>query len=545
MRLSRLLFVDLGRRRAWCEPLGTEERRRVGGAALGAALLERLLPPDSDPFDPASPWILSVGPLSGGPLSPRPQCVVTHLSPLTGGINDSVVTHPLAHSLATGGLASVILIGASEAPIWLRLQGERVSFEDARHLWGKDLRQAASALRAAGGSPALAVGPAAESGVLYACVGSEGHSAGRGGPGTALAAKRVKGIVAVATEGSPPPGAGAPPASAESPSAREPRGRRALDRLRLLHESAGLPTRNFRGRSFEGTAALSAALEDGARHLPYEGVFAFGPLIGVSDAAAVLGCIERCDLLGLDVISAGGSLGWGMEAVERGCLEAPLLRFGDGLGAARWLDAIARREAGPGEVLALGCRRGSERLGRDSASLAMHVRGLEIPGYDPRAFPTLALGYAVGSRGACHVRSGAYQADFDDPLPDSPDPDEVARRAADFEDRSTLLDSLILSRSWRADLGEPFSGAARLLREAGDADLGDPEALRQSMREVADVRRRINLSRGWLPENDTLPQRLLVEDGGAPSLIDPLRLRSWVHAYYRRRGWSAGGHPLS
>jgi aldehyde:ferredoxin oxidoreductase len=141
------------------------------------------------------------------------------------------------------------------------------------------------------------------------------------------------------------------------------------------------------------------------------------------------------------------------------------------------------------------------------------------------------------------VRSGAYQADFEDPLADPPDPGEVARRAAEFEDRSTLLDSLILSRSWRAELGEPFAGAARLLREAGEEDLADPGELRATMGEVADLRRRINLSLGWDPAGDALPERLLREEGGYASAIDSVRLRAWVEAYYTRRGWDTGGRP--
>ncbi len=536
MRLERILIADLERRRHTFEPLSAAERRLLGGAALGVTLLSRLCPAGSAALEAPSPWILSAGPLTGTPASPRPQAVITHVSPLTGGVNDSVVTHPLALALAETGTAALVLLGASDTPVWLRLDGDGVAFEDARHLWGLDVPGTAAAL---GGVAVLAAGPAAEHGVRFACVGSLGHSAGRGGAGAALAAKRVKALAAPAARG-----AREVDRSLGEGEGREPRGRRAMERLRRLDRHRGLPTRNFSARYFEGTEALAAGLEAiaGSRHLPYEGVFAFGPLLGIADADAVLRCVDLCDRLGMDVISAGGTLAWGIETASSGWLSEPLPRFGDPRGLERILGSLARRE-GIGDLLAAGCRAAAERTGRESARLAMHVRGLEIPGYDPRAFPTLALGYAVGSRGACHVRSGAYQADFDDPLPDPPPAQEVARRAAEFEDRSTLLDSLILSRSWRAELGEPFEGAARLLREAGEPGLADPAALRAAMREVADLRRSFNLARGWDACGDTLPERLLREEGGSASALSPQRLASWVQAYYKTRGWSADGRP--
>jgi aldehyde:ferredoxin oxidoreductase len=543
MKLGRVLNVDLERRRAAFEPLAPEERRRLGGAALGVTILERLWRRGAGPLDPANPWILSIGPLAGSAQAPRPQAAITHLSPLTGGLNDSVVSHPLAEFLAATGTAALVLTGASDTPLWLRLSEDGVAFEDARHLWGRDLPEAAAALRAASGSEALVIGPAAEAGVLYACVGSEGHSAGRGGPGTALAARRVKGIAAGRGRAEPA-GTAFSGQPAGAPAERAPRGGHALERLRTLNERRGLPTRNFRERSFAGTQALAAGLEavSGSQRLPYEGLFAFGPLLGVSDAGAVLRCIACCDRLGLDVISAGGTLAWAIESAESGALDAPLPRFGDSRELEDLLQAAARRE-GSGEILALGSRRAAERLGRGSSSLAMHVRGLEIPGYDPRAFPSLALGYSVGSRGACHVRSGAYQIDFDAPLPDPPDPGELARRAAEFEDRSTLLDSLIFNRSWRAELGDPFEGAARLLHQAGEEDLADAAGLRRTMCEVADARRRINLACGWDPQGDVLPERLLREDGGGATPLNAARLKTWVAAYYARRGWSSAGVP--
>ncbi|MEE9218300.1 MAG: aldehyde ferredoxin oxidoreductase C-terminal domain-containing protein [Acidobacteriota bacterium] len=540
MRLERILRVELESRRTSFEPLSAAERRMLGGAALGVRLLHDQLSERIDPLHPAAPWILSIGPLSGTALSPRAQAAITHLSPLTGGVNDSLVSHAVAEALAAAGIAALILTGRSESPVWLRLGAQGVEIEDARSLWSQDLGRTAQALESRHAAAALIVGSAAQSGVPYASLGTGGHSAGRGGAGAALAAKNVKAIAA--RRGSARAAAGGRKNSGGE--AREPRGARAARRLLQLNELRALPTRNFRERSFPEAPALARALNAGGRYgrLPYEAAFAFGPLLGISSAECVRRCLEACDRVGLDVISAGGTLAWAIEAARAGVLPERLLEFGQAEPLEPILESIASR-VGVGELLALGSRAAGRQLGGQAGHWAMHVRGLEIPGYDPRAFPSLALGYAIGSRGACHVRSGAYQIDLDSPHADPPEAAEVARRAVESEDASTLLDSLIFNRSWRSDLGDPFEGAARLLDEAGERDLADTEALRETMRCVSSLRRRINLAQGWRPEEDGLPERLLRESGGASSALDAARLRAWIASYYTLRGWSAEGRP--
>src|SRR5205823_6524884 len=89
------------------------------------------------------------------------------------------------------------------------------------------------------------------------------------------------------------------------------------------------------------------------------------------------------------------------------------LRFGNATIMPSLLERIARRE-GLGNLLAEGTRRAAEVIGGEAPDFAPHVKGLELPGYEPRALQTMALGFAVGSRGADHNRSGAYEIDFSD-----------------------------------------------------------------------------------------------------------------------------------
>src|SRR6185437_10415812 len=126
----------------------------------------------------------------------------------------------------------------------------------------------------------------------------------------------------------------------------------------------------------------------------YENVFALGPMCGVSDPDAVLAASARCDELGIDTISAGGTIAWAMECAERGLIDAPWLRFGDADALLRALDEIGERR-GLGELLAEGSRRAAERVGAGSSAFAPHVKGMEMPGYEPRTLQAMALGLAV------------------------------------------------------------------------------------------------------------------------------------------------------
>src|SRR6185295_4661111 len=128
--------------------------------------------------------------------------------------------------------------------------------------------------------------------------------------------------------------------------------------------------------------------ENGVR-LEYESLFALGSLCGVSDSDAVLRASHRCDELGIDTISTGGTIAFAMECVQRGWLDEPWLTFGSGDAMLRAIDLVGRRE-GVGDLLAQGSRRAAEVIGHDTIAFAPQVKGLEIPGYEPRALQTMA-----------------------------------------------------------------------------------------------------------------------------------------------------------
>ena len=207
------------------------------------------------------------------------------------------------------------------------------------------------------------------------------------------------------------------------------------------------------------------------------------------------------------------------------------------------LRRIAGRE-GLGDLLAEGTRRAAARIGGDAADFAPHVKGLELPGYEPRALQAMALGFAVGSRGADHNRSGAYEVDFSagaDRLHGSP---ESARLAVDTEDRAALIDSLILCKFLRGVFSDLYAESAILLRQVTGWDVTADE-LRTVARRIVTAKKLYNLREGWTPAEDTLPKRFLSE--GLPAgvhataVLPRERLEAMVQAYYAARGWTVEG----
>ena len=268
-----------------------------------------------------------------------------------------------------------------------------------------------------------------------------------------------------------------------------------------------------------------------AARVEYESAFALGPLVGVDDPDEVLQASARCDELGLDTISTGGTIAWAMEAGV-----ADWLRFGDGDALLRAIELIGARE-GIGDLLAEGSRRASAELGH--AELAMHVKGLELPGYEPRTLHAMALGLAVNARGADHNRSGAYEADLSGELDRlNGGPAHVAA-AIETEDRAAAMDSLILCKFLRKVFDHPWQEWAALLRPVTGWDI-DAGELHDTARAIVAAKHAFNRREGWTRAEDTLPARLLdvplTLPSGRQAVLSRARLEAMVGAYHEARG---------
>jgi aldehyde:ferredoxin oxidoreductase len=279
----------------------------------------------------------------------------------------------------------------------------------------------------------------------------------------------------------------------------------------------------------------------------YENVFALGPMCGVSDPGAVLAASARCDDLGLDTISAGGTIAWAMECAERGLIDAPWLRFGDPAALLRVLDEIGGRGTPLGSLLAEGSRRASQAVGAGSASFASHVKGLEMPGYEPRTLHAMALGLAVNARGADHNRTGAYQADLSGEVDRLAGGQDHVFAAIETEDRAAIMDSLILCNFLKGVFDEPFADWARLLALVTGWDVDEAE-MRATAARIVLAKRAYNLREGWTPADDWLPKRMLETTLTLPSgrvaSLTAERLRAMISGYYAARGLDADGRQV-
>jgi aldehyde:ferredoxin oxidoreductase len=280
----------------------------------------------------------------------------------------------------------------------------------------------------------------------------------------------------------------------------------------------------------------------------YENVFALGPMCGVADPAAVLAASGRCDDLGLDTISAGGTIAWAMECAERGLIDAPWLRFGDTQALLRVLGEIGEMSSPLGELLARGSRAAARIVGGDSDTFAPHVKGLEMPGYEPRTLHAMALGLAVNARGADHNRSGAYEADLSGDLDRTGGGAAHVTAAIETEDRAAVMDSMILCKFLRGVFTDPFAEWAALLSAVTGWDVTGDE-LRATARRIVLAKRVYNLREGWRPQDDWLPARLLEEPltlaSGRQARLTPARLRAMIDGYYKERGLDPDGRPAA
>lgn len=553
-------------------------RDHLGGVGLGAWLLLRLGPPGVDPLAPESPLAFVFSPLVGTPLTTSAKFAVVGKSPLTGLLTDSLASSHFAIAGKLTGHDAIVVTGRAPAPCVLLVDATGVRVESAADEWGSPAADTEASVRARFGRAwrVAAIGVAGERQVRYATISHDRRHAGRGGLGAVLGAKNLK---AVAVR----PGTRVAPAApaAVLAAAKDLRSRSfgaatakfrelgTLGNLLAFNAISTLPTRNFQSATFEGAPRLAAeelaALRGvtrsscascaiGCEHIyrrsggkparvEYQNVFAMGSMCGVADPDAVLDASARCDELGLDTISAGGTIAWAMECAERGLLEAPWLRFGDGAAVLRALDEIVAGTA-LGLLLAQGSRRAAAEVGHGSAELALHVKGLELPGYEPRTLHSMAVGLAVNPRGADHNRSGAYAADLAGDLDRLDGGAGHARAAVETEDRAALMDSLILCNFLSGVFDDPFAEWAHLLALVTGWDVDSDEMHRTAQRIVL-TKRAYNEREGWLPEDDWLPARLLESavllPSGREGRLTPGRLRAMIDAYYAARGLSADG----
>lgn len=578
---GQYLQVDVTSGTAQPKPLNPKLLRTyLGGSGLGTRLLLEHEAWKHDPLAPESSLVFAFSPLVGSPLTTSAKFAVVSRSPLTGRINDSLASSTFAIAGKRTGHDAILIQGRAAIPSILVIDEDNVSLQSAEHLWRLSADQAETRLREDFGKDYsfAVIGPGGENLVRYATISHSGRHAGRGGSGAVLGSKNIKAIAVRGTKRTDWANSEGLVERARDLSKRSfgP----ATEKYRELGTAANvlvfnrlrcLPTRNFQRGSFDGSAELSPEAMNAARdkmksscavctigcthiydipldgqtnstRIEYENLFALGPLCEVRDQQTVLQASQLCDHYGIDTISTGGTIAFAMECVERGLLDEPWLRFGDGEALLKAIHLIGQVE-GVGKQFALGSRVLAQTIGNDSIAFAPQVKGLELPGYEPRALQTMALGFAVGTRGADHNRSGAYEVDFMESVDRRNVTIEQARLAVETEDKAAIMDSMILCKFLRGVFDDYFAESSEMLNLVTGWSL-TREDLLESARSIINAKKEFNIASGWTPKEDTLPSRMLTSalDDDDQATLNHETLQSLIQAYNLARGWDKTGY---
>ena len=597
---GRVLTVDATTNSVFATDLDPKIiRQHLGGSYLGTYLWLESSRLEVDPLSAANSLVIAPGLLTGYPVIAANRTSFVAKSPLTGLLSESTVGGFLGPKLKASGYDALVVKGACEAPSYLLLDGDSGSVEIllAETLWGKDTFETDRMLKDLYGNnvEVAAIGPAGENGVYYACViagGASSRAAGRTGMGAVMGSKNLKAIVVK---------------GGRNPKPAKPRElalmmRDLMVRIReksqafmqngtaggvISCEASGdLPIQNWRGGSFPGAANITGQamwekgiitghyscwgcplhcgkevrLDVGDRagqgsHGPeYETISAFGSMCLNDDPSYVTAANDLANRLGIDTISAGNAIAFAMESFERGIIDESLsgrpLRWGDGEAILYLLGEIATRR-GIGAILAKGVKSAAEALGPLAREFAMHVKGLEVAFHDPRAFTSMAVNYATGMRGACHlegltyfVESGTYAKSnlglTKDLVPSGSE--GKGELTATMQDFLATFNSLGICKFLLRAQVTPGEMAGWVNAACGLDQTG--QDIVHSGERQFNLRRLCNVALGISRKDDTLPPRLLSQPrpSGKAAGVVPF-LGKMLNEYYAVRGWDAEGLP--
>ena len=562
-------------------------RSFIGGIGLGTYLLYKYCPAGADPLGPDNPLIFAASPLVGSRLTTSSKFAVMTKSPLTGFIGDSLSSSFLATELKKSCGDALIIVGQAETPTMLFIEDGVPQFLDAAGLMGLGTFDTEQAVKERLGrqTRVASIGPAGENLVRYASIANDGgRQAGRCGPGAVMGSKNLK---ALALQGSQTVDVAMPGAthqysldlSKRSLGAATEKYRElgTMANVSVFNRLGTLPTRNFRESTFEGAEKVSGehlhqehlaknascanctigcekilvTSDKGKKskgRMEYESLFALGPLCGVDDPNTVIRAAAICDDLGMDTISAGVTIAWAMECFDKGLLSTNDtggidLSFGNGQAILDILELIGHRKD-LGGLLAEGTKMAAERLGGGSSDWAMQVKGLEMPGYEPRSLKTMALGLAVTPRGACHNRSSAYEADFSERVDRLSVDESRGIIAAESEDFEAVLDSLIWCKFLRKAFNDFYEESAQVYTMITGWDMSLDE-LKQAGERIHNLKKLFNIREGWSRRDDALPPRTLQEPlptGVVAGVgLTQEELDYMIAGYYQARGWNDDG----
>jgi aldehyde:ferredoxin oxidoreductase len=583
---GRMLSIDLSSRTFFISPI--EEQvlfRTLGGKGLGSTLLLAHNPQGVDPLEPDNHLIFATGPVAASRVWGGCRYGVFTKSPQTGCYAESYSGGKVPEAIDSAGYDAVVLHGRASSPVALSIHPQGCEFHDAADLWGLETYQAEDlavdrfSIRKPGyrRPGAVVIGPAGENLVCCAVIENDyWRSAGRTGTGAVMGSKNCKAIVfqgdCKRTAYDPEGLAGFTKAFVQDhldhPGVKAYKNYGTTMMVAMMNNAGAFPARywsqgtcdhweNLSGERYRSEHDVKAhaclkcfmacgrmATLSSGRHKgltlegpEYETIYAFGGLCMIEAMDEVAHLNDLCDRLGLDTITAGNLCAFAIEASRQGRIQEPI-DYGDASAVAGLVQDISARQ-GLGAVLAQGIRHAAREW--DMEDQAVHVKGLEPAGYDPRKLKGMGLSYATSDRGACHLRTTFYKPELAGMIP----PDQIQDKAElliDFEDRLTIFDALILCRFYRdlytwEKLQELISLTTGLQATKED--------LQRIASRITDMTRAFNLREGLTHLDDTLPEKILTQPLPTGESLTREELETMLQDYYRLRGWDSEGRPKS
>ena len=521
--------------------------------------------------------------------------MVVTKSPLTGAVIRSTGGARFGSGLKSAGIDMLIIEGKSEKPVILVIRDHNVAFHDASHLWGKniDTEILQDTIRTERGDDKMAVaciGPAGENGNLFAAIMNDRRSASRGGVGTVMGSKNVK---AIAVNGTHKVEVAAPEllAAITKANVSDVRKDDAYGHFShlgtpgvtsFLHEIGMHPVMNFQRGMVDDFSGLApekfdeiflkdegcsrcyihcgnhCVVKEGVyKGKPvvgpeYETVWSFGANLGITDLGFIVAANKVCDDYGIDTITAGVVISFAMELYQnriltKGDLDGLDLVWGNHEAAYALLMKTVKGE-GIGQLLSLGTKRAAEKIGKEADTYAMHVKGLELPAYEPRAAKAHGLNLATSTIGASHTVGYAPQEVFG--IPEQLERFGVEGKGAltkTNQDMTAVTDSLIMCLFPPTFGWVTLATYGQLLHSAtGVAEFADEDYLITVGERIWNVEKAFNVREGFSRKDDFLPDRFLNEplsDGPAKGQV--FEMDRLLDDYYTARGWDKKtGMPL-
>lgn len=589
---GKILHVDVGSGRTKIQTFDeTFAKKYVGGTGFGIKTLLDNQTPGIDPFDPQNPLIYALGAVNGT-MAPcaASKFGIFSKSPASGFLGEAYSTGQWGAELRQAGYDIIVIKGKAEKPKYLWIDDESIQIIDASHLWGKSTWDTEEMIRKDLGDQYVRVsgiGQGGENLSHFACIINDHfRAAGRTGLGAVMGSKKLK---AVAVRGTRDVNVAEPEKlrqyckdlyeRCKGPATSKYRTLGTPANILSLNKQGALPTRNFREATFEGAEKISgeylnehyvvkiegcsacamrcehiASVPEGVfkgatARIEYEPTMAFGSCCGVDRLDAIIKAVELCNIYGIDAISTGMVIAFAMDCYEKGLINSKDtggldLRFGNAEAMVEMISKIALRKD-IGAVLADGVRDASKKIGKGSEALAVHIKGVELTGYDIRGLKTAALGYAVSRRGADHQRHGSYGPDLGGQVDRFKADKSRGRLVVNGENLYAIFDSIILCKFsrgiWKGydDIAKLYTLVTGIQCNAADLQL--------TADRINQLGRIYNIREGLTRADDNMPPRIMndpipsgVSKGARVTQED---LDILLDGYYEARGWTDSGVP--